>query len=76
MNPIVIGAADAVAPGSDEHAELRREHQAQLVRTQWLAQRNRKPACNMGGGALQRQIDKDVEDVRNRINEPKKNQGK
>ena len=62
-------APDAVAPGRDKHAELRRKHQPQFVWAQRLAQRHRKGPRHMRRGALQRKVHKHVEHMRDRVDE-------
>ena len=70
------GAANAVAARGDKHSELRREHEPQLVRTERLTERDRKCPRHVSGCALQREIDKHVEDVRNGVDEPEENERK
>ena len=69
------GSTDAVAAGSDEHAEVGREHEAHLVGAEGLSERDGEGAGYMGGDALQREIDEDVEDVGDGVDEPDEDDG-
>src|ERR1700722_6267670 len=57
------GAADSVAAGSDEHAEVWREHEAELVVAERLAERDGECARYVSGDALEWEIDIDVKDM-------------
>ena len=50
------GTANATAPRGDEHAKVRREHQAKVIRGQRITQVHRKGPRYVGRGVLQRQI--------------------
>ena len=70
------GAANSVAAGCDEHAEVRGEHQAELIVGKLLAERMGEPTGDGGRGVLQRKVDPDVEDVGDGVDEPHQADGK
>jgi hypothetical protein len=70
------GAADSIAAWSDEHAEVRREHEAKLVVAERLAERDGEGTRYMCGDSLKGEIDVDVEDVRDGVDEPDEDYGK
>ena len=65
------GASDTITSRRDEHAELRREHEAHLVGAEWLSKRHGEMPRNVGGDTLERQIDQGIENVRDWIDQPK-----
>jgi hypothetical protein len=69
------GAADSVAAGSDEHAEVWREHEAELIVTEGLTEGDGEDARYVGGDALQGEVNVDVEDVGDGVDEPDEDDG-
>ena len=69
------GAADAVAAGRDEHAEVRGEHEAEVVWSEMLPEAHREGAGDMGGDCLQREVDQAAERIGDGIDEPEEKDG-